>query len=255
VVALVAIALTYFICVRPHLPGRSGESNGVRRRKASSIAARKAVARARTGRSGGWVWIVVAGIVALIAVLIVTKSIRSQHNQAVSPRLSNPPATTAVGRDTLPPWSAPSDAAAAMRAAGLPMLSREGSVEHIHAHLDVRINGQSVEVPAMIGIDRRGISPVHTHDSTGVIHIESPVEQTFTLGEFFTEWDVGLSTDSIGGLQSSDGKTLRAFVNGKPATGNPAALPIKAHDEIVLFYGTVQPGESIPAHYDFAAGR
>jgi hypothetical protein len=143
-----------------------------------------------------------------------------------------------------------------MRAAGLPRLSREGSVEHIHAHLDVRVNGQPVEVPAMIGIDRsgRGISPVHTHDSTGVIHIESPVKRTFTLGEFFTEWDVGLSTDSIGGLRADDGKSLRAFVNGKPVTGNPAALPINAHDEIVLIYGASEPGESIPGHYDFASG-
>lgn len=198
-------------------------------------------------------WIVVVGIVALIAILIVAKSVRSQNNLAVPSQLSNPPVTTAVGRDTLPPWSAPTDAAAAMRAAGLPMLSREGTVEHIHAHLDVRINTQSVEVPAMIGIDRRGISPVHTHDSSGVIHIESPVKRAFTLGEFFTEWDVGLSADSIGGLRAGDGKTLRAFINGNPVTGNPAALPLNAHDEIVLIYGTAQPGESIPAHYDFAA--
>lgn len=237
--------------------GKPGaDSNRASRRKASSIAARKAVTRARAGRGAGWVWIVivVAGIGALIAVLTVAKSIRPHDNQAGSPQLSNPPATTAVGRDILPPWSAPTNAAAAMRAAGLPMLSREGTVEHIHAHLDVRVNGQSVEVPAMIGIDRRGISPVHTHDSTGVIHIESPVKRTFTLGEFFTEWDVGLSADSIGGLQASDGKTLRAFVNGKLTTGNPAALPITAHDEIVLIYGTAQPGESIPSRYDFASG-
>jgi hypothetical protein len=227
-------------------------SNGAGRRKASSTAAQKAVARARARRSGGWVWIVLAGIVVLIAVLIIAKSVHSQENQAT--QLSNPPATTAIGRETLPPWSAPTDAAAAMRAAGLPMLSREGTVEHIHAHLDVRVNGQPVKVPAMIGIDRRGISPVHTHDSTGVIHVESPVKQTFTLGEFFTEWDVGLSTDSIGGLRAGDGKTLRAFLNGNPITGNPAALPINAHDEIVLIYGTAQPGESIPTHYDFAAG-
>jgi hypothetical protein len=106
----------------------------------------------------------------------------------------------------------------------------------------------------LIGIDRQGISPVHTHDSTGVIHVESPVKRTFTLGEFFTEWGVSSSADSIGGLRAGDGKTLRAFVNGNPVTGNPAALPLNAHDEIILIYGTAQPGESIPAHYDFAAG-
>ncbi|MEE6140687.1 hypothetical protein SKC41_30805 [Mycobacterium sp. 050128] len=191
----------------------------------------------------------------MIAILVIAKSVRSQQNQAVPLQLHNPPVTAAVGRQTAPPWSAPTDAAAAVRAAGLPMLSREGTVEHIHAHLDVRVNGQPVEVPAMIGVDRRGISPVHTHDSTGVIHIESPVMQTFTLGEFFTEWDVGLSTDSIGGLQTGNGKTLRAFLNGTPVTGNPAALPINARDEIVLIFGSPQPGESIPSHYEFAAGQ
>lgn len=229
--------------------------NGASRRKGFSVAARNAVARARGVRSGGWVRIVLAGIVVLIAIVVIAKSVRSQQNQAVPPQLHNPPVTTVVGRQTAPPWSAPTDAAAAVRAAGLPMLNREGTVEHIHAHLDVRVNGQPVEVPAMIGVDRGGISPVHTHDSTGVIHIESPVTRTFTLGEFFTEWDVGLSTDSIGGLQTGNGKTLRAFLNGNPVTGNPAALPINAHDEIVLIFGGAQRGESIPSHYEFASGQ
>lgn len=231
------------------------ESSGAGRRKPPGVAARKAVARAREGRSsGGWVWIIVGGITALIAVLIVTKSVHSQPNQDIPSQLSHKPATTAVGRDTLPPWSAPTDAAAAVRAAGLAMLTSEGTVEHLHAHLDVRVNGQSVQVPAMIGIDNRGISPMHTHDSTGIIHVESPIKRTFTLGEFFTEWDVSLSADSIGGLRGGDGKTLRAFVNGNPVTGDPAALPINAHDEIVVIYGTARPGESIPAHYEFSAG-
>ena len=58
----------------------------------------------------------------------------------------------------------------------------------------------------------------------------------------------------VRGLRAGDGKTLRAFIKGNPVTGNPAAVPLNAHDEIVLFYGTAQPGESIPAHYDFATG-
>jgi hypothetical protein len=238
----------------------AAESSGADERKASRAEGRKAVARARSVRSGRWVWVAATGIVvvALVALVIfaVTKTVRSQHNQAAPPELSNPPATTTFGRDTAPPWSAPADAAAAVRAAGLPMLGREGSAEHIHAHLDIRVNGQSVEVPALIGIDRsgRGISPVHTHDTTGVIHIESPIKRTFTLGEFFTEWDVSLSTDNIGSLRASDGKTLQAFVNGNPVTGNPAALPINAHDEIVLIYGVPEPAGSVPTRYDFPSG-
>jgi hypothetical protein len=137
------------------------------------------------------------------------------------------------------------------------MLSAEGNVEHIHAHLDVLVDGHAVEVPADIGIDRSqgSISPLHTHDGSGVIHIESPVKRQFSVGEFFTEWGVGLSADNIGGLRPADGKTVRVFVNGtEQRTDNPAAIVFGPHDEIALVYGVPQPGQNIPAKYDFPAG-
>jgi hypothetical protein len=85
---------------------RGAEPSSAGRRKAPDLAGQKAIARARARRSGRWAWIAVGGlVVAVIAVLIAAKSIRSQHSQATLPELSNPPATTAIGRDTLPPWS------------------------------------------------------------------------------------------------------------------------------------------------------
>lgn len=58
--------------------------NGASRRKGFSVAARNAVARARGVRSGGWVRIVLAGIVVLIAIVVIAKSVRSQQNQVSS---------------------------------------------------------------------------------------------------------------------------------------------------------------------------
>src|SRR6478609_10524107 len=97
-----------------------------------------------------------------------------------------------------------------------------------------------VQVPAGIGIDpvHRAISPLHTHDTSGVIHIESPVQRQFSLGEFFSEWGVSLSADNIGGLRATDGNSVRVFVNGAPRSGNPAAIMFNQHDEIALLYGT-----------------
>jgi hypothetical protein len=229
-------------------------------RKSSTRAAQKAVAQARSaGVRGTTLWIGAAAVVALlVAVTIaVTQSAGTKQAETAATDLNNPPATTAVGRDAPPPWPAPSDAAAAVRAAGLPMLTAEGNVEHIHAHLDVRVDGQPVAVPAFIGIDqaRNSISPLHIHDTTGVIHIESPVQRQFTLGELFSEWGVSLSADNIGALRTGGGKTLRVYVNGTERTGNPAAITFAAHDEIALLYGTPQPGESIPSHYDFQSGE
>lgn len=222
--------------------------------------ARKALAAARSGgRRGTVLW--TAGAVAvvgalLLVVVVVAVTKRGSHSSATAAGgLNNPAATVAVGADSLPPWPAPADASAAVAAAGLPMLGSEGAVEHIHAHFDVIVDGQSVPVPAGIGIDRgqRLISPLHTHDASGVIHIESPVKRPFSVGEFFTEWQVSLSADNIGALRTADGKSVRVFVNGHLQTGNPAAITIGAHDEIAVAYGAAQPGENIPATYAFPA--
>jgi hypothetical protein len=219
---------------------------------------RKAVAYARSSaRSGtGW-WVAVSGIVALAVLLTIARSVGGQRtSQMKGPDINDPAATTAVGGYTTPPWPAPADATAAVNAAGLPMLGREGNVEHIHAHLDVLVDGQAVSVPADIGIDvhRRTISPLHTHDASGVLHIESPVKRQFSLGEFFSEWQVSLSEDNLGGLRTGGGNVVRVFVNGAQRTGNPGAIMLGAHDEIAVVYDRPQPGETIPRSYDFGGG-
>ncbi|MFJ8814823.1 hypothetical protein [Amycolatopsis thermoflava] len=230
-------------------------------RKPTARTGQKSVAQARSaGRRNGLLWggAAVAVVALLVTVIVaVTRSADTKQVGSAATDINNAPATTAVGRTDPPPWPAPSDAPAAVRAAGLPMLSAESNVEHIHAHLDVRVDGNPVEVPANLGIDQKrgSISPLHTHDTTGVIHIESPVKRQFTLGELFSEWDVSLSADNIGALRAADGKTLRVYVNGTPRTGNPAAITFAAHDEIALIYGTPQPDESVPNGYDFPPGN
>lgn len=138
------------------------------------------------------------------------------------------------------------------------MLASEGTVEHIHAHLDVYVDGKAVTVPALIGIDESAqqLSPLHTHDTSGVIHIESPVKATFTLGQFLTEWQVSTSADHLGGLKTDAAHTLTAYVNGKAVTGDPAAITLGAHDEIALVYGTAAENAqvSVPSSYAFASG-
>src|SRR5258708_31843805 len=60
-------------------------------------------------------------------------------------------------------------------------LATEGSVMHIHSHLTIIANKQSMMPVAGIGIDDKNncIDPLHTHDENGVIHIESPVQKDF----------------------------------------------------------------------------
>jgi hypothetical protein len=127
----------------------------------------------------------------------------------------------------------------------LNLLGAEGQVLHIHQHLDLWVNGKHVTVPALIGItpDETQITEVHTHDPTGVIHVESPVDRDYSLGQFFGEWGVWLSRNRIG---DAKGKVLW-WVNGKLQHGNPADLLLKAHQQIVLAVGKRPP--RIPSAY------
>jgi hypothetical protein len=68
----------------------------------------------------------------------------------------------------------------------------------------------------------REIDWLHTHVPDGVIHIESPVRRGFTLGDFFDEWGLPLSTDQVGPAKGR----VTAFYDGKVYQGNPRDIPL-----------------------------
>src|SRR3954468_15019483 len=51
---------------------------------------------------------------------------------------------------------------AGLNNAGLEQLSAEGTVLHIHQHIDIVINNQKIIIPAQVGIGTAFISPIHT---------------------------------------------------------------------------------------------
>jgi len=101
-------------------------------------------------------------------------------------------------------------------------------VLHNHATLNVTYNGQTQAVPQHIGmvsvgkaedpllygdhsLDKygmEGMSPLHTHDASGTIHVESNTKRDFRLGEFLDIWK---------GLDVND-KTVQATINGNPVS-------------------------------------
>lgn len=140
---------------------------------------------------------------------------------------------------------------------GLPLLRTEGTTFHIHIHLDIFINGYPVWVPTYIGVNQKAgqISDIHTHDTTGIIHIESPKVQALTLGQFFGIWGVDFTSQNIGGYKNQSDKILKVFVNGKLYDGDSSQLELKSHQEIAITYGTDKElPQPIPASYTFPAG-
>jgi hypothetical protein len=109
---------------------------------------------------------------------------------------------------------------------------------HIHAMLHIYINGLLAPLPANIGLDpaKHLESSMHTHDSTGIIHMEAPHPYNYTLGDFFSVWGVKLGPAQVGGLEGYGGEKLHFYLNGKPLS-NPAALILHKGDSVVIGYG------------------
>ena len=120
---------------------------------------------------------------------------------------------------------------------------------HIHAHLTVFVDGMPRRVPYGIGIPGAQVSPtpagpylgagscfywLHTHAADGIIHIESPVTRTYTLGNFFDIWGQPLGPDQVGPAQGH----VVAIYNGQVYQGNPRDIALTAHAQIQLQVGT-----------------
>jgi len=105
-------------------------------------------------------------------------------------------------------------------------------------------------VPAGLGIDqaRQRISPLHTHDASGVIHIESQADIPYTLGQLFIEWGQPLSTRQVGLHHLTHGEALRVFRNGRSVAGDPAALRLAQHDEDLVWVGPAKAPPQRPGH-------
>ncbi|HEV2006580.1 MAG TPA: hypothetical protein VGQ85_08205 [Candidatus Limnocylindrales bacterium] len=187
-------------------------------------------------------------------VVVVIVAIAMANNRPASA-----PNGTVAGLQTgAPPWSPDNvNLRARLEADGLQVLTAEGQVQHTHQHLDVFVDGQRVAIPPDIGIDRVNLilSPIHTHDATGIIHVESPIVREFTLGEFFDVWGVRFDAHCIGGICDGNGRVLSVYRNGQPVTGDLRSIVLDAHEEIFVTLETsAQLPSPIPASYVFPAG-
>lgn len=128
----------------------------------------------------------------------------------------------------------------------------EGAVEHIHVDLQLYDRGRSVPIPSGVGMPQG--SPclywIHTHDASGIIHIESPVKRTFDLGDFFDIWGPDLSWMAAGSLKAPRGHRLAIWVDGKPWRGSdPRNIVLRDRETIVIQNG---PPFAKAAHADWS---
>ena len=124
-----------------------------------------------------------------------------------------------------------------------------GSV-HWHPHITININGEVVPIPSEIGItigrtadtqlSGMRMSPTHTHESDGTIHLENlnprSKPETLTLGYFFYVWGKDFNSTCIFDYCTNNG-TLTMYINGEMNTEFQHYM-MHDKDEIVINYRT-----------------
>ena len=193
-----------------------------------------------------WRWPVLAGIgAAVVGALVVLAVLYYQHSASPTRAQANPAPGTVEG--------APVD--------GIRCETMEQALYHVHAHLAIYASGQARTVSYGVGIPDASVQQtaqgpyvaqgscfywLHTHAADGVIHVESPDQRAYTLGEFFDLWGQPLSPTRVG----EDSGQVIAYVNGQRYQGDPRSVSLGAHAVIQLDVGT----DVSPAPYTFASG-
>jgi len=246
-------------------------SKGSRNRsKAAAKIAEMRAAEARRKRRqrlliGAGAVVVVAAVAVGITLGVSGGNSPAAHGAASTPKLKlaslstlgtlqSAPSPGSNGPEQVPiPSAAPltgtSTKATGQKVDGIGCDTSEQTLFHIHAHLTIFANGSPRQVPAGIGIpgakaQNSAQGPfvssgscfywLHTHAADGIVHIESPVQRTYTLGNFFDEWGQPLGPGQVG----PDKGHVTAIYNGHLYEGNPRDIPLTKHAQIQLEVGT-----------------
>jgi hypothetical protein len=127
---------------------------------------------------------------------------------------------------------------------------------HVHTHLAIFYHGRQMQVPQFIGFTPNLTGGclywIHTHDASGIIHIEAPDLNPpqggpYTLGMLFDIWGQPLDRQVVAGFVGP----VTAYVNGEKYDGDLRAIPLRAHQQIVLEIGTPLVA---PPNYAFPVG-
>ena len=137
----------------------------------------------------------------------------------------------------------------------LPALKDAAGALHHHIRLWVYVDGQPVVVPANIGLSPQAASPLHTHDESGLVHVESAdLEFQPVLAQFMDVWGVYFTQTCLGDACDDGDRQLRVFLNGQEYTGDPTLMPLTDQVAVVITMGTKdQLPDPMPDSFTFGA--
>jgi hypothetical protein len=158
-------------------------------------------------------------------------------------------------------------------AAGIPCDQLEHTQTHYHAALQIINLGVLHPIPANTGIvlDSSGTSVtcyywLHVHAANpDVIHIESPANDTFNLGQFFAVWSTWghqtqpLDATHVSTFTLSPDETLVVYVDANDGkgpqvyTGDPAKIVLKTHEVISIEITNAANPATMPPAFNWSS--
>lgn len=185
--------------------------------------------------------------------LAVTLSSGGGSGQAAAHLVGGPPGPEGIPLQVGTPLAPASTSAGGHPVDGISCDANEQVTYHVHTHLSVYVDGRLRPIPAGIGIVTPMSQPtargpfdaaskcyywLHVHAQDGIIHIESPTDRSYTLGDFFDIWGQPLSATQVARFSGH----LVVFVNGRRFRGDPADIVLGSHKEIQIDVGSPAVG-------------
>src|SRR2546423_418746 len=168
-------------------------------------------------------WAVIGAALATVAAVIVVVAVTRKTSAPLGPE------SIPLQKGTL--LASVSGAASGATVDGVQCQAREQVAYHIHAHVAVYVDGKLRPIPFGVGV----VEPVaqqtargplagattcyywlHTHAQDGIVHVESPAQVAYSLGNFFDIWRQPLSATQVGPATG----TVTAYVDGKKYDGD-----------------------------------
>jgi len=190
--------------------------------------------KATKRRTAGFDWRIVRDASVILALIVIAGGLVLRYDGRVR-------TTSAVTPGSLASSLRPID--------GVHCDALEGTAYHIHAHLEIFGAGRQVTIPAGVGIPSDCYYWLHTHDDSGIIHVEAPNSVKPTLGDFFDIWGRPLSRRRVADLSVTPGHAMHIYVDLKPYAGSPRSIVLRDHMNITI---EITPPFKPPSKYDFA---
>ncbi|HLJ83648.1 MAG TPA: hypothetical protein VKT51_05690 [Candidatus Eremiobacteraceae bacterium] len=127
---------------------------------------------------------------------------------------------------------------------GIPCQKSLQPTFHHHVHLSLFVNGEQIAIPIGTGMKNPGHGNyiyhadcfywLHTHDETGIIHMEAPTSRFYNLHDYFYEWGEPLSSNDVAGYTG----TVTVFLNGVQQSIDPRTIQFSPYLQITLEVGS-----------------